>query len=299
MGEIIDGAAIAEAIAEELREEVARHAGEEKPCVAFLRVGEDPASVSYVNKKKQMAERIGMESRLDVFPDTITEAELIAEVQSRNEDPAIHGILVQAPLPAPISERIIFNTVAPAKDVDGFNSVNLGKIVQEDRDAFAACTPAGLVELIGRAKVETSGKHVVVLGRSVIVGKPAGLLFLRKHALGNATVTICHSRTRDLPAITRQADILIAAIGRARFVTADMVQDGAVVLDVGINRIEDSSRKSGFRLVGDVDFDAVREKASKITPVPKGVGPMTVAMLMKNTWQAFRLQQGLAAGPAR
>lgn len=288
---IIDGAAISETIAAELKQEVAGLA--EPPCVAFVRVGEDPASVSYVAKKQKMAQSIGMESRLSVFPTSITQEELLGEVEKRNEDTSIHGILVQAPLPDHVEERRIFNAVRPEKDVDGFSAANLGRLVQEDPQAFAACTPGGLIELLRRCDIPTKGRHVVIVGRSVIVGKPAGLLFLRKHAFGDATVTTCHSRTRNLPEITRQADILVAAIGRARFVTADMVKDGAVVLDVGINRIEDASRKSGFRLVGDVDYEAVAPQASWITPVPKGVGPMTVAMLMSNTVQAYRQQRGL------
>ena len=241
-----------------------------------------------VNKKQQVAASLGIESRLHVLPTEITQDALLAEVARLNADPNVHGILVQAPLPEPIDSNTIFNSVNPEKDVDGFNVVNAGRLCQEDPDGFLPCTPAGIVELLKRSGVETSGKHVVVLGRSLIVGKPAGLLMLRRHPFGNATVTICHSRTAGLATVTRSADILIAAIGKPRFVTEDMVKDGAVVIDVGINRIKDASRKSGFRLVGDVDYENVSPRCSKITPVPGGVGPMTVAMLMSNTVKAHR-----------
>lgn len=284
--EIIDGKAISEKILEEIRSDLEKRSCETPPCVAFIRVGDDPASVSYVNKKQKVAASLGIESQLHVHPVEITQKELLLEVSRLNADPKIHGILVQAPLPNHIESNVIFNKVDPDKDVDGFNVVNAGRLCQEDEEGFLPCTPAGIVELLSRSGVQTSGKHVVVLGRSLIVGKPAGLLFLRRHALGNATVTICHSRTADLSSVTRTADILIAAIGRPRFVTADMVKEGAVVIDVGINRLEDSSRKSGFRLVGDVDYDAVAPKCAHITPVPGGVGPMTVAMLMSNTVKA-------------
>jgi methylenetetrahydrofolate dehydrogenase (NADP+)/methenyltetrahydrofolate cyclohydrolase len=196
--------------------------------------------------------------------------------------------LVQAPLPGHIDEGTIFRSVLPEKDVDGFHTVNIGKLCQEDPSGSVACTPAGIIELLKRSDITTEGKHVVVLGRSLIVGKPVSLLFLQKGAFGNATVTVCHSRTQDIASIVKQADIVVAAIGRAHFVTADMLKPGAVVIDVGINRIADSSRKSGYRLVGDVDFEAAKEIVSAITPVPGGVGPMTVAMLMKNTLRAFQ-----------
>jgi len=284
--ELIDGNEIASAVIEELSGRVAEF-GKNKPCVAFVRVGEDPASVSYVNKKQKTAAKIGIESRLLVFPNSISQEELLENVHQLNDDPEVHGILVQAPLPGHVDDRVIFNNVSPAKDVDGFNAANLGKLCQEDESAFASCTPAGIVELIERKGIETEGKRVVVLGRSLIVGKPAGMLFLRKGNPGNATVTFCHSRTPDLRNHTLQADVLIAAIGRPRFVTEDMVRPGATVIDVGINRIPDETKKSGYRLVGDVDFEKVAPKTSFITPVPGGVGPMTVAMLMANTVKAY------------
>ncbi len=284
---LIDGKQIAATILDEITEEVAK-LGDEKPAVTFVRVGEDPASVSYVRNKERAAAKTGIRSELKVFPETTTEDELLAEIKALNEDPSIHGILVQAPLPGHIDEGTIFRSVLPEKDVDGFHIVNIGKLCQEDPSGSVACTPAGIIELLKRSDITTEGKHVVVLGRSLIVGKPVSLLFLQKGAFGNATVTVCHSRTQDIASIVKQADIVVAAIGRAHFVTADMLKPGAVVIDVGINRIADSSRKSGYRLVGDVDFEAAKEIVSAITPVPGGVGPMTVAMLMKNTLRAFQ-----------
>lgn len=285
--QLIDGNAIAESIIEELTAEVGQLSGK-KPVIAVVRVGEDPASVSYVRKKQKTAERIGIGSQLHILPDEISKEDLFAQIDALNADPEVNGILVQAPLPQHIDETETFNRVLPGKDVDGFNTLNIGKLCQEDGSGFVACTPAGIVELIERSGIETEGKHVVVLGRSQIVGKPAALLMMRKAIPGNATVTVCHSRTKDLPSVTRQADVLIAAIGRANFVTGDMVKDGVAVIDVGINRVQDETRKSGYRLVGDVEFDAVAAKASHITPVPGGVGPMTVAMLMHNTLRAFK-----------
>ncbi|MDG1356324.1 MAG: bifunctional 5,10-methylenetetrahydrofolate dehydrogenase/5,10-methenyltetrahydrofolate cyclohydrolase [Opitutales bacterium] len=284
--ELIDGNQIAKEVLDELRGKVsAFECG--KPSVTFVRVGDDPASISYVRKKEKTAASLGIDARLLVFPSTISESQLLEEIDRLNGDISVHGILVQAPLPPHINDVQIFNRVSPAKDVDGFNAVNLGKLCQEQSDAFRSCTPAGIIELIKRTGIETAGKRVVVLGRSLIVGKPIGMLLLNRSIPGNATVTFCHSRTHNLPALTREADILIAAIGKPYFVTADMIKPGCAVIDVGINRVADSSRKSGYRLVGDVDFEQVAPKTSHITPVPGGVGPMTVAMLMANTVQAF------------
>lgn len=285
--ELIDGNQIAAAIIAELKAEVATFTGR-KPCIALVRVGEDPASVSYVRKKEKTAAEIGVTSKVILPPISISQAELFALIDSLNADPAVDGILVQSPLPKHIDEVAVFRRVAPEKDVDGFNTLNLGKVAQEDGTGFVACTPAGIMELLARSGVDLKGKHVVVLGRSLIVGKPIALLALQKKSGANATVTICHSATVDLPAITRQADVLIAAIGRAEFVTPAMVKPGAVVIDVGINRVPDVTRKSGYRLTGDVQFGQVAPLCAKITPVPGGVGPMTVAMLMKNTVKAFR-----------
>ncbi|MEK9773348.1 MAG: bifunctional methylenetetrahydrofolate dehydrogenase/methenyltetrahydrofolate cyclohydrolase FolD [Opitutae bacterium] len=283
---LIDGNRIATEVLDELKQRISSFNGQ-KPCVIFVRVGDDPASISYVKKKEKTAHSIGIDARLVVFPPQISENDLIAEIDRLNMDHAVHGILVQAPLPSHIDAIRIFNRVSPSKDVDGFNAVNLGKLCQEQSGAFRSCTPAGIIELIKRSKIETSGKRVVVLGRSLIVGKPTGMLLLNRSIPGNATVTFCHSRTHDLPSLTRQADILIAAIGKPNFVTAEMVKPGAAIIDVGINRVADTSKQSGHRLVGDVDFDQVAPKTSYITPVPGGVGPMTVAMLMANTVQAY------------
>ncbi len=285
--ELIDGNQIAAQIVAELKAEVAGIAGR-KPCLALVRVGDDPASVSYVRKKDQIAAEIGIASRVILPPVSTTQAELLALIDQLNADLAVDGILVQSPLPKPIDELTVFRRVAPHKDVDGFHTVNLGKVAQEDDSGFVACTPAGIMELLARSGVKLAGKHVVVLGRSLIVGKPVALLALQKKEWANATVTVCHSQTADLPAITRQADVLIAAIGRPEFVTADMVKPGAVVVDVGINRVPDPTRKTGYRLTGDVHFPTVSPLCAKITPVPGGVGPMTVAMLMQNTVKAWR-----------
>lgn len=285
--ELIDGNLIAKQVLAELKTEVAELAARGVvPHIVVLRVGNDPASVSYVNKKEKTARELGMKSTVKLFPETVSQTELEAEIDALNADPTVHGVLVQAPLPPHVDATAIFNRVSPEKDVDGFSTTNVGRLVQELPNAFAACTPAGIVELLERSGVKTAGRHAVVVGRSLIVGKPASLLLLSKKS--NATVTVCHSRTADLPAVARQADILVAAIGRPKFVTADMVKPGAVVLDVGINRVPDATKKSGFRLVGDVDFENVAPKCSLITPVPGGVGPMTVAMLMKNTLAAAR-----------
>lgn len=285
--EIIDGNQVAAEIVAELKAEVAGYAGR-KPCIALVRVGDDPASISYVKKKEKTAAEIGIESRLILPPVTITQAELCAIIDQLNADAGVDGILVQSPLPKGIDEVAVFRRIAAEKDVDGFHTLNLGKLAQEDETGFVACTPAGIMELLQRAKVSLAGKHVVVLGRSLIVGKPAALLAVQRKQWANATVTICHSQTKDLPAITRQADVLIAAIGKAEFVTADMVKPGVVVIDVGVNRVPDASKKTGYRLTGDVHFPTVSPLCAKITPVPGGVGPMTVAMLMKNTVKAYR-----------
>ena len=229
-------------------------------------------------------------------PVTITQGELEKLIDDLNADSTVDGILVQSPLPKHLDELAVFRRVAPTKDVDGFHTLNIGKVAQEDATGFVACTPAGIMELLARSGVDLAGKHVVVLGRSLIVGKPVALLALQKKIGANATVTVCHSGTRDLPSITRLADVLIAAIGRAEFVTAGMIKPGAVVIDVGINRVADPSKKTGYRLTGDVDFASVSPLCSKITPVPGGVGPMTVAMLMQNTVKARRQN---IAGAAR
>lgn len=287
--QLINGNAIAQTILEEVTQAV-KGITSGKPAIAFVRVGEDAASISYVSKKQKVARQVGIESELHLFPETVSKEELLSTLHELNQNPRINGILVQAPLPKHLNEAEVFNSILPQKDVDGFHTVNLGKLCQDDPSGFVACTPSGIVELLKRSRIETEGKHVVVIGRSLIVGKPAALLMLKKGLGGDATVTVCHSKTTDMAAHTSRADILIAAIGRPQTITADMVKEGAVVIDVGINRVKDSSKKSGYRLVGDVDFEAVAPKTSGITPVPGGVGPLTVAMLMKNTLKAFQLQ---------
>jgi methylenetetrahydrofolate dehydrogenase (NADP+)/methenyltetrahydrofolate cyclohydrolase len=287
--ELIDGRKIAAEIVAELKAEVAALPGR-KPCLALVRVGNDPASVSYVKAKEKTAADVGIASRVILPPEAITPAELFDLIDRLNADPAVDGILVQSPLPGHLDEVAVFRRIDPPKDVDGLGTINLGKIAQDDDSGFVPCTPAGIMELLTRTGVRLAGRHVVVIGRSLLVGKPVALLALQKRAGANATVTVCHSQTADLPAITRQADILIAALGRAEFVTAGMVKPGAVVIDVGVSRVTDPAKKTGYRLVGDVHFASVAPLASKITPVPGGVGPMTVAMLMKNTVKAYRQQ---------
>lgn len=287
---IIDGNKIASDIIAELKAEVAALPGR-KPCIALVRVGDDPASVSYVRKKEKTAEEIGIISRVILPPVSISHAELTKLIEELNQDDSVDGILVQSPMPKQIDELVIFRTISPEKDIDGLGTMNLGKVAQDDETGFVSCTPAGIMALLSRSQVDLKGKHIVVIGRSLLVGKPVALLALQKKAGANGTVTVCHSATADLPAIARQADVLIAAIGRPEFVTADMVKPGAVVIDVGVNRVPDSTRRTGYRLTGDVHFPTVSTIAGKITPVPGGVGPMTVAMLMKNTVKAYHLRQ--------
>ena len=291
MPKIIDGNATAKSIHEELKAELANLKFDRRPCVAFIRVGEDPASVSYVKKKERVAGEIGIESRLHILPEDTKQEDLNSLIDTLNSDDAVDAILIQAPLPKQLNERDTFNRVRADKDVDGFSNANLGFLCQEDSRAFVACTPAGIIELLKRAEVPTKGKRAVVIGRSLIVGKPMALLMMKKGA--DATVTVCHSRSENMKEICAQADILVAAVGRPNTVSADMVKDGACVIDVGINRVPSTETKSGYRLVGDVDFQNVAPKCSAITPVPGGVGPMTVAMLMKNTLAAYKRHMGV------
>ena len=287
--ELIDGNKIAAAIIAELKSGIGALHGR-KPCLALIRVGDDPASVSYVRKKEQTAAEIGISSRLHLLPDGTTQSELAGLVERLNADPEIDGILVQSPLPKPLDERSIFCAISPSKDVDGFHPLNVGKLALGDETGFAPCTPAGVHQLLIRSGVKIEGAHVVVLGRSRIVGRPVSLILSHKAPNANATVTVAHSRSRDLAGICHSANILVAAIGVPFFVKANMVRDGAVVIDVGINRIEDKTAEKGYRLVGDVDFAPVSHKASLITPVPGGVGPMTIAMLMHNTLRAAGIE---------
>jgi methylenetetrahydrofolate dehydrogenase (NADP+) / methenyltetrahydrofolate cyclohydrolase len=252
------------------------------PGLTAVLVGEDPASQVYVRSKERQSAKLGFNSQVLRLDASTTQDELLKIVQKLNQDEHVHGILVQLPLPKHIDSQLIIETINPEKDVDGFHPVSVGKLVL-DLDGFVSCTPAGILEIMKYYKIETAGKHVVVVGRSNIVGKPMANLMIQKKDLGNATVTLVHTRTPDMGAHTRQADILIAAAGVPEFITGDMVKDDAVVIDVGINRVDDASREKGYRLVGDVDFASVSEKCSAITPVPGGVGPMTIAMLLSNT----------------
>lgn len=286
---LIDGKATAARVLEECRITLADMASSGiKPGLAVVLVGEDPASKAYVGAKDRTCRDLGMHSVKLELPASTTQDELLAVVRQLNADRAIHGILVQSPPPKHIDEAAIIRAIDPRKDVDGFHPENVAKLALEDPSGFVPCTPRGCQRLLLEYQIPTEGARVVVLGRSMIVGKPLALLLMAKGPGGNATVTVAHSRSKDLPGLCRTADILIAAIGKPRFVTADFVKEGAVVIDVGINRIADPGTKSGYRLVGDVDFDAVAPKCYAITPVPGGVGPMTIAMLISNTIKAAR-----------
>lgn len=287
--QLIDGKQTASDIKKEIAAEVADMvaAGIRRPHLAAILVGHDGGSETYVANKVKSCAECGFESTLLRFEDNITEAQLLEEVRKLNNDPTVDGFIVQLPLPKHIDEQKIIEAVSPEKDVDGFHPVNVGKL-SIGLPGFKSATPAGIIELLRRYNIETRGKHVVVIGRSNIVGKPVASLLMQKGQPGDATVTVCHSHTADLPAVARTADILIAALGKPGFVTADMVKDGATVIDVGTTRVPDASRKSGFRLSGDVDFVNVAPKCSYITPVPGGVGPMTIVSLMLNTLQAAR-----------
>jgi methylenetetrahydrofolate dehydrogenase (NADP+) / methenyltetrahydrofolate cyclohydrolase len=289
MSNLIDGRAIAEKVYADLRREILELKGKGvTPGLAVVLVGEDPASRAYVRSKDKMSRDLGFYSRKIELPVSTTQSALLSCVRELNEDPAIHGILVQSPTPQQIDEQTIVRAVDPKKDVDGFHPQNVAKLAMNDPTGFVPCTPLGVQRLLVESKIEISGAHVVVLGRSMIVGKSLALLLMRKGRDADATVTVAHSRSRRLETITRSADILVAAIGRAGFVRENHVHEGAVVIDVGINRVEDATGPRGYRLAGDVDFEAVAPKASAITPVPGGVGPMTIAMLMANTVRAAR-----------
>jgi methylenetetrahydrofolate dehydrogenase (NADP+) / methenyltetrahydrofolate cyclohydrolase len=290
VGTLIDGRVIAAQIQRELAGRIA--ALKERgvvPGLAFVRVGEDPASKVYVGRKEKACAELGITSATHVLPEQTPESDLLALLEKLNADARVHGILVQAPLPKHIRESVVYSTVSPQKDVDGFHPVNVGKLMLGDPTGFQPCTPAGIRELLVRSQVKIGGAEVVILGRGNIVGKPMAAMLCQKDKNANATVTICHSATRDLAAHCRRADILIAAMGVAEFVKADMVKPGATVIDVGVNRVNDPGAKNGSRLVGDVDFAAVRKVAGQITPNPGGVGPMTIAMLMQNTVRAAEM----------
>ncbi|MCR5436098.1 MAG: bifunctional 5,10-methylene-tetrahydrofolate dehydrogenase/5,10-methylene-tetrahydrofolate cyclohydrolase [Treponema sp.] len=286
---IIDG----KQIAADVRADVAKKTDELKkkginPCLAVILVGENPASVSYVTGKRKALAEVGMIDRSLELPENISEEELLKIIDDLNKDNTVHGILVQLPLPKHISEDKVIMAIDPSKDVDGFHPVSVGNMMI-GRPGFLPCTPHGIIVLLQKMGIETSGKHAVVIGRSNIVGKPVSILLARKDV--NCTVTMCHTGTKNMEELTRQADIVVVASGHPHTLTKDMVKDGAVVIDVGVNRIPDSTKKSGFRLIGDCDFDDLKEKTSFITPVPGGVGPMTIAMLMQNTLESALAQE--------
>ena len=293
---LIDGRAIAREVHVETESRVARlkSAGIE-PGLVFVRVGEDSASKVYVGMKERTAARLGIRSETTVLPEDTPEAELLKLLAKLNADSSVHGVLVQAPLPRHIDETKVFSTVSPSKDVDGFHPVNVGRLMLGESGGFVPCTPGGVHELLIRSGTPIDGAEVVILGRGNIVGKPMAAILCQKSGRANATVTLCHSRTRNVVEHCRRADIVVAAIGMAQFIKADMVKPGATVIDVGVNRVDDPAAEKGYRLVGDVDFTAVQPIAGKITPNPGGVGPMTIAMLMRNTVRAAEQQTDAGA----
>lgn len=285
--QLLDG----EAFASQIHQQTARRVQALRqqgvtPGLVFIRVGEDPASRAYVSRKEKRAEEVGISSRTLVLPENTSLASLLRKIDALNADPKVHGILIQSPLPKGLPNDIVYARVSPAKDVDGFHPINFGKLLLDDPSGFLPCTPAGILEILRLGKIATSGKHAVVVGRGQIVGRPLAVLLARKSPGADCTVTLAHSSTRDLPMITRQADILIGALGKPHFLKPEHVRPGATVIDVGVNRINDSSSPRGYRLVGDVDFSSVRAVAGAITPNPGGVGPMTIALLLSNTLRA-------------
>lgn len=285
---IIDGKKVAQDIRAELKTDIdkIKGGGRGVPGLVAILVGEDPASQIYIRNKAKACDEVGIKTKTETPDATISEEELLSLIESYNKNKEYHGILVQLPLPNHINEDKVIEAISPQKDVDGFHPISVGNLVI-GKDAFRSCTPAGIQELLIRYNIETKGKHLVVLGRSNIVGKPIANIMLQKKEFANSIVTVCHSAAKDISVYTKQADILVAAIGSPEFVKAEMVKEGVVVIDVGINRVEDSTRPKGYRVVGDVKLDEVSEKASFITPVPGGVGPMTIAMLLRNTYEAF------------
>ncbi len=290
---LIDGKSVAESVLAEVASGASDFSRNRRaPFLAVVIVGEDPASQAYVRSKVKAAERCGIASSLIELPAAVEARDLLERLDRLNADAGVDGILVQMPLPPHIDQQEIIERISPAKDVDGLHPYNIGRLAS-DKPRFIPCTPFGILELLSRYGVRPEGRRVVVVGRSILVGKPVALLLARKHASGNATVTICHSRTSGLGSVTREADILVAAIGAAHAITGDMIKAGAVVIDVGMNRVPDETAKKGYRLTGDVDFESAYPRSSLITPVPGGVGPMTVAMLMRNTLQAARWSHGV------
>ncbi|MED5584961.1 MAG: bifunctional methylenetetrahydrofolate dehydrogenase/methenyltetrahydrofolate cyclohydrolase FolD [Verrucomicrobiota bacterium] len=295
--QLIDGKAVSASVLEECRAQVDSLAGKGlRPGLAVVLVGDDPASRAYVRSKERTCIELGIHSVKMELPTETSQEELMAVIDSLNEDEDVDGILVQSPPPPHIDERAIVLAIDPSKDVDGFHPVNVAKLALEDPGGFVPCTPLGCQRLLGHYKIQTKGARVVVVGRSMIVGKPMAMLLMSRGELGDATVTVAHSRTADLPEVCRNADILVAAVGLPEFIGRDHVQEGAVVIDVGINRVEDSVAKKGYRLVGDVNFEDVASRCRAITPVPGGVGPMTIAMLMSNTVKACAQRRGIETG---
>lgn len=291
--QIIDGKQVAADMRAELKEQVAQLKTQGVvPGLGVILVGDDPASRSYVTAKERACEEIGLYSDDNRLPEDTTQADLLALVEKMNADPKINGILVQLPLPKHLDEDEVLLAIDPDKDVDGFHPVSVGRMVVGQK-SFLSCTPHGVIHLLLRSGVKIEGANVVIVGRSNIVGKPLANMLIQKNDMGNATVTVCHTRTKDMARFTREADIVIAAAGWPNTVTADMVKEGAVVIDVGVNRVEDATKKRGYRLVGDVDFEAIKEKASLITPVPGGVGPMTITMLLYNTVESAKRAAGI------
>jgi len=295
VAKIISGTQVAAEIREELKERVRKLKDNGvTPSLAVVLVGEDPASVSYVTAKAKGAEEIGMHEETIRLPADTPEEEVLKNVDNLNKDPKFHGILVQLPLPKHISTEKVINYISPEKDVDGFHPINVGKLLRGEPCPIP-CTPHGIQQLLVRSGYDPRGKHVVICGRSNLVGKPLAAILMQKRNGANATVTVCHTGTKDIASFTKQADIVVAAMGSPKAITADMVRDGAVVIDVGVNRVDDRTREKGYRLVGDVDFEAVKEKAAAITPVPGGVGPMTVTMLLMNTVEAAEKKAGITS----
>ena len=292
--EIISGKKVSREMKQQMKEEVAGLKDKHGlvPGLAVVLVGDDPASVSYVKGKRRACQKVGIDSKVYQFESDMSQENLLSIIQDLNDDASVNGILVQLPLPSHISENTVLNSISPEKDVDGLHPVNLGRMLRGE-DSFLPCTPHGIQQLLTRSGVAVEGKHVVIVGRSTLVGKPLAAILLRKGRGANATVTLCHTGTGDLASFTRQADILVVAAGRPGTVTGDMVTKGVVVVDVGVNRVDDPSSKKGYRLVGDVDFESVAEKADAITPVPGGVGPMTITMLLHNTIWSARKMHGL------
>lgn len=289
---LIDGKAIAEEIQSEIKTAVSRLKGR-PPCLLAVLAGDNPASEIYIRRKRQACAEAGIQSILKQFPSTVTEAHLQQQIALYNSDPSVDGILVQLPLPRHMRPQSITQVVDPTKDVDGFHPVNAGKLLTGETDGFVPCTPLGIKTMLLRSGIEVAGKHVAILGRSNIVGKPMAALLMQNSIGANATVTVLHSRSQNLNAICQSADILIAAIGQPLFVKADMVKEGAVIIDVGINKVACAERVSGYRIVGDVDFENVKDKCSHITPVPGGVGPLTIAMLLQNTLSSYQKRHGI------